>query len=127
MQQRGGGKIINVASIAGKKAQPGMGVYCISKAAVLMLTEVLAVELAHDNIQVNALAPGFIKTRFSQTLWETPEIHAAILQAIPQHRFASPEELTGIACYLASSASSFTTGATFLIDGGQLISSGISF
>ncbi|RME43774.1 MAG: glucose 1-dehydrogenase [Caldilineae bacterium] len=123
MKERGGGKIINIASVAGKAPQPGMGVYCVSKAAVLMLTEVLAAELAQFNIQVNAIAPGFIKTRFSQAIWGTPQILEAVTRTIPQRRIATPDELTGIALYLASDAASFTTGATFVIDGGQLIGS----
>jgi NAD(P)-dependent dehydrogenase (short-subunit alcohol dehydrogenase family) len=121
MQARGGGKIINMASVAGKTPQPGMGIYCVSKAAVLMLTEVLAVELAPDNIQVNAIAPGFIKTKFSSAIWDNPTIYADVVRSIPQHRIAAPQELTGIALYLAADASSFTTGATFIIDGGQLV------
>ena len=125
MRKRGGGKIINVASVAGLRPQPGMGVYCVSKAGVLMLTQVLAVELAEDNIQVNALAPGFVKTRFSRPIWDNPAIYEAVLRAIPQRRMASPEELVGLALYLASDASSFTTGATFVVDGGQLVSPGI--
>lgn len=125
MQARGGGKIINVASVAGKRPQPGMGVYCVTKAGVLMLTQVLAVELAADNIQVNAIAPGFIKTRFTQVLWSDEKIEAVIRKAIPQGRMATPDELTGIALYLASELSSFTTGETFVIDGGQLAASGI--
>lgn len=125
MEARGGGKIINMASIAGKKPQPGMGIYCVSKAAVLMLTEVLAVELAEANIQVNAIAPGFIKTQFSQAIWANEAINEMVMKTIPQRRMAEPEELTGIALYLASEASSFTTGTTFLIDGGQFVSSGI--
>ncbi len=127
MQARGGGKIINVASIAGKKPQPMMGVYSVSKAAVLMLTEVLAAELAQANIQVNAIAPGFVKTKFSAALWGNERVNTAVLQTIPQHRMADPGELTGIALYLASPASSFTTGATFLVDGGQMVGSGIHF
>jgi NAD(P)-dependent dehydrogenase (short-subunit alcohol dehydrogenase family) len=121
MRARGGGKIINMASIAGKTPQPGMGVYCVSKAAVLMLTEVLAVELAPDNIQVNAIAPGFIKTKFSAAIWDNPELNRATLGGIPQGRMAEAGELVGIALYLASPASSFTTGATFLVDGGQAV------
>lgn len=121
MKARGGGKIINIASIAGKVPQPGMGVYCVSKAAVLMMTEVLAAELASDNIQVNAIAPGFIKTKFSAAIWQNEQMHDMVVSAIPQKRMAEPHELTGIALYLASEASSFTTGATFLIDGGQKI------
>ncbi len=127
MQARGGGKIINMASIAGKKPQPMMGVYSVSKAAALMLTEVLAVELASANIQVNAIAPGFVKTKFSAALWGNPQVNTAVLQTIPQNRMADPSELTGIALYLASAASSFTTGATFMVDGGQMVGSGISF
>ena len=121
MQRQGGGKIINVASVAGIRQQPGMGVYCVSKAGVLMLTQVLAAELAGLNIQVNAIAPGFVKTKFSSAIWDNPELHRAVMQLIPQHRMALPEELTGIMLYLASSASSFTTGAVFTVDGGQLI------
>jgi NAD(P)-dependent dehydrogenase (short-subunit alcohol dehydrogenase family) len=126
MRERGGGKIINVASIAGLRAQPGMGVYAVTKAGVLMLTQVLAEELAPDNIQVNAIAPGFIKTRFSQAIWDNPSVNEAVLQAIPQRRMADPEEVAGIALYLASPASSFTTGATFTVDGGQMAGSGVN-
>ena len=121
MRQRGGGKIINMASVAGKMPQPGMGIYCVSKAAVLMLTEVLAAELAADNIQVNAIAPGFIKTAFSRAIWDNPSLHDSVTQSIPQQRLGSTDELVGMALYLASSASSFTTGATIVIDGGQLL------
>ncbi len=127
MQARGGGKIINMASVAGQKPQPMMGVYSVSKAAVLMLTEVLAAELAPANIQVNAIAPGFVKTKFSAALWQNEQINTAVLQTIPQNRMADPSELTGIALYLAAPASSFTTGATFLVDGGQMVGSGIQF
>ena len=120
MRARGGGKIINMASVAGLGPQPMMGVYCVSKAAVLMMTEVLASELAADNIQVNAIAPGFVKTKFSRVLWSTPAINEQLVKAVPQRRMAEPEELAGIAVYLASAASSFTTGATFVVDGGQM-------
>ena len=122
MAERGGGKIINVASVAGLKPMAGMGVYSVSKAAVLMLTQVLALELAPANIQVNAIAPGFIKTRFSQALWDNPALNKMVQARTPQHRIADPEELTGMALYLAADASSFTTGATFTIDGGLLAS-----
>lgn len=121
MRQRGGGKIINIASVAGKTPLPGMGIYCVSKAAVLMLTEVLASELAADNIQVNAIAPGFIKTAFSRAIWDNPTIHDAVKGSIPQQRIGTTDELIGMALYLAAPASSFTTGATMVIDGGQLL------
>jgi NAD(P)-dependent dehydrogenase (short-subunit alcohol dehydrogenase family) len=125
MRQRGGGKIINMASVNGLQAQPGMGIYCVSKAGVLMLTRVLALEVASDNIQVNAIAPGLIKTRFSRLLWDTPEIYQTALGNIPQKHIGMPEDLTGIALYLASPASDFTTGATFVVDGGQLAGSSL--
>ena len=121
MAQRGGGKIINLASIAGRIPLPGMGVYSVSKAAVLMLTEALAVELAPMNIQVNAIAPGLVKTKFSAALWKNPAIYEAVVKGIPQKRMAEPEEIAGIALYLASAASDFTTGATVVVDGGQVI------
>jgi len=125
MRERGGGKVINVASISGLKAAPGLGIYSVSKAGVLMLTQVLAVELAKDNIQVNAIAPGLIKTKFSRALWETPDASEYAARGIPLGRIGVPEEVTGIALYLASEASSFTTGSNFVVDGGQV--AGTSF
>ncbi len=116
--QRGGGKVINVASVAGITPSLGMGLYGISKAAVIMLTKTLAVELAGQNIQVNAIAPGFIRTRFSQAIWGNEALNKLIVERTPAGRMAAPEELIGIALYLASPASGFTTGQTFVIDGG---------
>ena len=121
MRRRGGGKIVNIASIAGLRPQADMGLYSVSKAAVLMLTQVLAAELARDNIQVNALAPGYVKTRFSRAVWDDPARNAHITAQIPQGRMAEPDELTGMALYLASPASSFTTGAIMVVDGGQAV------
>ena len=86
-----------------------------------MLTSVLAAELAHENIQVNAIAPGFVKTRFSSALWEDPQIHEATIKMIPQQRIADPEEISGAALFLASDASSYITGETIVLDGGQLL------
>ena len=123
MKARGGGKVINMSSVAGKEPQPMMGIYSVSKAAVIMLTEVLAAELAADNIQVNAIAPGFVKTKFSSVLWQTEEINDALMRSIPQGRMAEPEEIAGMALYLASPVSDFVTGATFIVDGGQLVGS----
>lgn len=120
MRARGGGKVINIASINGLQAQAGLGIYSVSKAAVIMLTQVLALELAADNIQVNAIAPGLIQTRFSQVLWNTPAIYETVLPRIPAGRIGQPEDLVGIALYLASPASDFTSGAVFVVDGGQL-------
>ena len=125
MRQRGGGKVVNLASIAGIQHQQGMGIYGISKAGVLMLTKTLAVELAEHNIQVNAIVPGFVQTKFSRVLWETPDILQKITEQIPQGRMGQPDEVAGAALYLASSASNFTTGAILMIDGGQMAGSNL--
>ncbi|MGD2114813.1 MAG: glucose 1-dehydrogenase [Acidobacteriota bacterium] len=115
----GGGKIVNVASIIGHTPHPGLGVYAVTKAGVIMLTRVLAQELGGDGIQVNALAPGIIKTRFSEALWKEPERSRAFLEQIPAGRFGEAGDLLGLALYLASPASDYTTGAVFTVDGGQ--------
>ena len=122
MQQQGsGGKIVNVASIAGIRPGAMMGIYSVSKAALIMLTKVLASEVGSDNIQVNAIAPGFVKTKFSAALWQNPAVAQALIAQTPAGRMAEPDEITGIALYLASAASDFTTGAVFTIDGGYTI------
>ena len=119
MEAQGSGKIINLTSVAGLRPSPGMGMYGISKAAIIMLTQVLAVELGRANIQVNAIAPGVIKTRFSQVLWQTPQIAEPILRNMPLGRFGEPEDVAGLALYLASPASDYVTGAVFVVDGGM--------
>jgi NAD(P)-dependent dehydrogenase (short-subunit alcohol dehydrogenase family) len=121
MEKQGGGKIVNIASVAGLRPGSGMGLYSISKAGVIMLTQVLAVELGPANIQVNAIAPGVIKTRFSRVLWETPEIAEPALRSLPVGRFGEPEEVASLALYLASPASDYVTGAVFVMDGGQSV------
>jgi NAD(P)-dependent dehydrogenase (short-subunit alcohol dehydrogenase family) len=119
--QASGGKIINVASVTGIEPGRMMGIYSVSKAAVIMLTKVLAVELATDEIQVNAIAPGIIKTRFSRALWENPSLRAGIEAKTPAGRLGEPEEVSALALYLASEASSFVTGAVFTVDGGYTL------
>lgn len=116
-----GGKIINMASVTG--LQPGlmMGVYSVSKAAIIMLTKALAVELGPDDIQVNAIAPGFVKTHFSQALWSNPALNESLLEKTPAGRMAEPNEIAGLALYLASEASGFMTGAVLTVDGGFLL------
>ena len=119
MEKQGGGKIINLASAAGLRPPPSMGLYSVSKAGVIMLTQVLAAELGHANIQVNAIAPGVIRTRFSQLLWGTPQIAEPILGRMPLGRFGEPEDVAGLALYLAAPASDYVTGGVFLVDGGM--------
>ena len=118
MEQHQYGKIINVSSVAAKTPLDGLGVYNISKAAVVMLTKVLAKEMAASNIQVNTLAPGLIKTDFSKALWENESVYNQIIKSIPQGRMGEPEDISGMALYLASDASDFITGSMFAVDGG---------
>ncbi len=117
-KQSNGGKIINIASVAGIKPSPMLGIYSVSKAAIIMLTKVLAVELAPDNIQVNALAPGFVKTRFSQALWGNDALKKTIIDRTPVGRIAESEEIVDAIVFLASPGSNFVTGTVLTIDGG---------
>jgi NAD(P)-dependent dehydrogenase (short-subunit alcohol dehydrogenase family) len=126
MEAQGGGKIINLTSVAGLRPSPGMGLYGISKAAIIMLTQVLAVELGPANIQVNAIAPGVIKTRFSQLLWQTPQVSESILAHLPLGRFGEPEDVAGLALYLAAPASDYVTGAVFVVDGGMNVATAMT-
>ena len=121
MRARGGGSILNLASVAGMVPHTGLGVYGVTKAAVLMLTRTLALELAADAIRVNALAPGLIQTRFSEALWQTPALRERALAAIPQGRIGQPADLVGAALYFAGDASRYTTGAVLVVDGGQML------
>ncbi len=125
MEKQGGGKIINVASVAGLRPSPGMGIYSVSKAAILMLTQALALELGRANIQVNAIAPGVIKTRLSEVLWQTPQLAEAILSRTPLGRFGEPDDVAGLAVFLASPASDYITGGVFVVDGGLNVSPSI--
>jgi len=112
------GNIINMASTAAMKAAPEMGAYCIAKAGVVMLTRVLALELARYNIRVNAIAPSMVKTKFSQPLWSDPKTLKQIEAEIPLGRLAETGDIIGSALFLASDASSYVTGHTIIVDGG---------
>jgi NAD(P)-dependent dehydrogenase (short-subunit alcohol dehydrogenase family) len=87
------------------------------------MTQVLAFELGPANIQVNAIAPGVIKTKFSQVLWQTPQIAGPILDHLPQGRFGEPKDVAELALYLASPASDYVTGAVIVVDGGMNVAS----
>lgn len=120
MVERGeGGKIIVVASISSEVADPGASAYCVGKGGSQMLVRGAALELAEHNIQVNAIAPGTIKTQL--TPWyETQEAVDYCAKLVPAQRYGYPEEIAGAAVYLASDESSYTTGATIVIDGGLM-------
>lgn len=118
MKDAGGGKIINISTVAARKATPGLGIYGIAKAGVEMLTKVLAVELAPFDIQVNAIALAMIRTKFSEPLWSNPDILKQVEMSNPSGRIGEPEEVTGAVLYLASESSSFVTGSVLMVDGG---------
>ncbi|MCK4368735.1 MAG: glucose 1-dehydrogenase [Dehalococcoidales bacterium] len=118
MVSRKRGNIINIASTAAMYTAPEMGAYCIAKAGVVMLTKILAVELAQYNIRVNAVAPSMVKTKFSQPLWDDPETLKEIESGIPLGRLAETGDIIGSVLFLASDASSYITGHTIIVDGG---------
>ena len=120
MKEQGGGKIINVASVAGITPDI-LPVYSISKAGVIMATKVMAQQWAQYNIRVNAIAPGLTKTRFSQALWNNPDIVQGVITRTPLRRVAEPDEMVGAAIFLASNASSYVTGHVLVVDGGSVI------
>ena len=121
MRKNGGGSIINTASI--NAIQPGMmqGIYSITKAAVVNMTKAFAKECAPFHIRVNALLPGLTKTKFAGALFTNESMYKLAMQNIPMHRHAEPEEMAGAVLYLASDASSYTTGECIVVDGGFTI------
>jgi NAD(P)-dependent dehydrogenase (short-subunit alcohol dehydrogenase family) len=121
LRQNGGGKIINIASVNGLRPGRMQGIYSMTKAAVISLTQTLAMELASDNIQVNAIAPGLVKTQFARVLWENETILDETQRRTPAGRIGEPSDMVGMAMLLASSASDFATGQVFVIDGGLTI------
>lgn len=116
-----GGAIILVSSIGGLRGSDVIGAYNISKAADIQLAKNLAVELGPDNIRVNAIAPGLVKTDFARALWESPEFADPRIAATPLKRLGEPEDIAGAAVYLASDAGRWMTGQTLVIDGGATV------
>ena len=115
-----GGSIVNVASIAGFTASPGLAAYGAAKAGVIALTRTLAVEAAPLGVRVNCLAPGWVRTELTRRMWSDPETSRALVAQIPLGRWADVEELAGPLLLLASDAGSYITGATLVVDGGLL-------
>ncbi|MFC1971849.1 glucose 1-dehydrogenase [Chloroflexota bacterium] len=120
MREQGGGCIINVASAGGIRPHI-LPVYSISKAAAIMATKIMALEWAQYNIRANVVAPGLVKTQFSQALWDDEDILQYLMQRIPLKRPAEAEEIAGAMLYLASDAAKFVTGAVLSVDGGETI------
>jgi len=118
LKQRGGGSIINISSIGGLTPEHGIGIYSVSKAGLINLTKAMAQDWGSDNIRVNAICPGLIKTKFSEALWGNEPILDRFLQQIPLNRVGTSEDIAGLAVYLASDAAAYCTGGVYLIDGG---------
>jgi NAD(P)-dependent dehydrogenase (short-subunit alcohol dehydrogenase family) len=118
MMEQKGGSIINVSSTGGLKASETLGVYSISKAALIMLTKVLAVQLGKYGIRVNAIAPGLVRTEFSRELWADEARLENTMKRSPLGRIAAPEEMAGAVVFLASDAASYVTGHVMVLDGG---------
>jgi NAD(P)-dependent dehydrogenase (short-subunit alcohol dehydrogenase family) len=113
-----GGSIVNIASVAGIRAAPMQGIYGMTKAAVLSMTQTLAVELGSSGIRVNAIAPGLVETRFASAIVANPALREHVVGRTPLGRHAQPDEIAGAAVYLLSDAASFVTGSTLVVDGG---------
>ncbi len=119
MQARKDGAVIIISSIGGLRGSPVIGAYDISKAADMQMARNLAVEYGPSNVRVNTIAPGLVKTDFARALWDSPQAKAASEARTPLRRLGDPDDIAGMAVYLASKAGSWTTGQTFVVDGGS--------
>ncbi len=124
MAQRRDGALIIVSSIGGIKGSATLGAYCISKAADMQLARNLAVEWGPHNIRVNCIAPGLVRTDFARALWDNPELLAQTESTTPLRRIGEPDDIGGIAVFLASRAGAFVTGQTIVADGGVTVTGG---
>lgn len=121
MEQRGGGSIINIASVGGISPEPFLGIYSVSKAALISLTKVAAQEWGAAKIRVNVICPGLVQTKFSAAIWQNEAILNHAIGTLPLGRMAQPDELAGMALFLASDAASYCTGGVYPVDGGHTI------
>jgi NAD(P)-dependent dehydrogenase (short-subunit alcohol dehydrogenase family) len=118
IKQRGGGSIIHISSIGGLTPEAGIGIYSVSKAAIINMTKAMAQDWGADNIRVNAICPGLIKTKFSEALWNDESSLERFVKRIPLGRIGEPGDITGLAVYLASAASAYCSGGVYMVDGG---------
>ncbi len=122
LQERGApGSIINVASIAGIRAAPFQGVYGMTKAAIISMTQTLAQEVGASGIRVNAIAPGLVETRFAAAIVQNDDLKQRVVDRTALGRHAQPDEMSGTAVFLASDASSYLTGQVLVVDGGTTV------
>ena len=124
MREKKDGAIIIISSIGGFVGSGAIGAYNLSKAADLQLARNLAVEMGPDNVRVNCICPGVVKTHFAEALWKDPKIEKMMTQQLPLRRFGDPDDIAGAAVFLASPAGRWMTGQGMIIDGGTLISVG---
>lgn len=121
MKEKKSGSVINISSIGGLRPEPGLGIYSMSKAALISLTKVMAKEWGSDNIRANVICPGLIKTKFSEALWNDDKIMHTMMKMLPIKRVGTPEEIAALALYLAADESAYCTGSVFTADGGFTI------
>lgn len=121
MVARKDGAVIIVSSIAGMRGSRNLGTYAISKAADFQLARNLAVEYSRHNVRINCIAPGLIRTDFARALWEDERARALVERLTPAGRIGEPQDIAGIAVFLASPAARFVTGQTIVADGGVTI------
>jgi len=121
MKEKKSGSVINISSIGGLRPEPGLGIYSVSKAALISLTKVMAKEWGADNIRANVICPGLIKTKFSEALWSNDKIMHTMMKVLPIKRVGTPEEIAALALYLAADESAYCTGSVFTADGGFTI------
>ena len=120
MAARGGGSIVNLSSVDGLRPDTGLGIYSVSKAALINLTKAMALEWGAQNVRANAICPGLIKTEFSAAMWKDNAAVAAQLERQPLPRLGTPEDVAGLALFLASDAGSYCTGGVYVVDGGWM-------
>ena len=118
MAEAGGGSILIVSSIGGNHGSATLGVYGISKAADFALTRNLAIEHGPKGIRANCIAPGLIKTDFSRALWQNEQLLKHVEDGTPARRMGLPDDIGGVAVFLASRAADYITGQTLVVDGG---------
>jgi len=120
LEAQGGGSIIHISSVEGLHASPGFSAYNLSKAGVIMLGKNQAAEWGKDNIRVNVICPGLVKTKLSQMLWMNEDVLKKVTSKIPLGRMADPQEMAGLAVFLATDAASYLTGSVIVNDGGLM-------
>lgn len=120
MKKNGGGAVINISSIGGVKPEQMLGIYSVSKAALISLTKVMAAEWGKYNVRANVICPGLIQTKFSEALWSNEAILKNMLKQVPLGRMGQSEEIAALALFLASSEAGYCNGSIFVADGGYL-------